>query len=379
MDDKLRVNTAHRDGRRALAGDGSGVVDWVRQHAADEGFALDPEQDLALQHFQRLAQDLAGLERLGAPLIRLLTRKQVVAGLYLWGGVGRGKSFLMDSFFSCVAVTHKRRVHFHRFMQEIHHQLRRHQGAEDPLLVIAREIGKQTRLICLDEFQVTDITDAMLLRRLLEGLFESGVVLVTTSNHHPDDLYRNGLQRSQFLPAIEFLKRNLEVVNLDGGTDYRLRALESAGVYHVEDNADEHLERAFIGVARHEPCDNPVLEIEGRAIRSRRVAGGVAWFDFGELCDGPRGKADYIELARRYHTVLMSDIPRFTPADADKLRRFVWLIDEFYDRRVKLIASAAASADDLYPYPETQGDFSRTVSRLIEMQTHDYLAQPHLA
>jgi cell division protein ZapE len=311
----------------------------------------------------------------------------VVRGLYLWGGVGRGKSFLMDSFFNCAPTARKRRIHFHRFMQEIHHGLHARQGQAEPLQAIAGDIAKDARLLCLDEFHITDITDAMLMRRLLEGLFEQGVVVVTTSNFTPDELYLHGLQRKQFLPAIDLIKHNLEVVNVDGGTDYRLRELEKAGVYHTGHDADARLELAFMGIARHESEDGDSLEIEGRSIRVRRHARGVAWFGFAELCDGPRAKADYIELARRYHTVLLSGVPRFATGDADRLRRFVWLVDEFYDRRVKLMLAAAAPAPELIAESAEDDRFQanlnaslkdRLVSRLTEMQTHDYLAQPHL-
>ena len=378
MNDKLRADPANRYGHYALPADISDVIAWVRRHALEHGFELDAAQILALQHFQRLYEDLVALERLEASLIRLLARRQTVQGIYLWGGVGRGKSFLMDSFFNCAPLARKRRIHFHRFMQEIHHALNRHQGEENPLAIIAREIAKETRLICLDEFHVADITDAMLMRRLLEGLFEHGVVLVTTSNLHPDELYRDGLQRGQFVPAIELIKRNLEIVNVDGGTDYRLRELERAGVYHIGAGSEERLEQAFIAIARHESDEASALEIEGRIINARRHARGVAWFDFSELCDGPRGKADYIELARRYHTVMISCIPVFGAEDADIVRRFTWLVDEFYDRRVKLIASAAAQPADLYPYVEGGDQFQRTISRMTEMQTRAYLSEPHL-
>jgi len=368
---------AHRYGHYALPEDSSDAAAWVRQHGREHGFELDPSQGAALAHLQRLYEDLVALERLEASLIRLLAGRQVVQGVYLWGGVGRGKSFLMDSFFNCAPVKRKRRVHFHRFMQEIHHALHRHQGEEDPLAIIARETAQESRFICLDEFHITDITDAMLMRRLLEGLFEHGVVLLTTSNQHPDELYRDGLQRSQFVPAIELIKRNLEVVEVDGGTDYRLRELERAGIYHL-DGDGRALEQAFINIARHESAEGSALEIEGRVIRAKRHARGVAWFDFSELCDGPRGKADYIELARRYHTVMISGIPVFGADDADIVRRFTWLVDEFYDRRVKLIVSAAAPADELYPYAAGGDLFERTISRLTEMQTRDYLSEPHL-
>lgn len=379
MSEELRVGGANRYGHYALPRDSSDVVAWVRQHALEHGFELDQAQTEALQHFQRLYEDLIALERLEASLIRLLARKYVVKGIYLWGGVGRGKSFLMDSFFNCAPAARKRRVHFHHFMQQIHAALTRHQGREDPLAVIAREMAKETRLICLDEFHVTDITDAMLLRRLLDALFQHGVVLVTTSNQHPDELYRDGLQRSQFVPAIELLKRNLEIVNVDAGTDYRLRELERAGVYHVGSDAEHRMERAFTGIARHDSADPAALEIEGRIINARRQARGVAWFEFSQLCDGPRGKADYMELARRYHTMLISNVPAFGVDDSDVVRRFTWLVDEFYDRRVKLIISAAAQPEDLYPYAAGGDQFQRTVSRLTEMQTRDYLSEPHLA
>ena len=379
MSDSPRAADESRYGHYALPQDSADVTDWVRQHAREHGFALDAAQTDALQRFERLYEDLIALERLEASIIRLLARKQVVRGIYLWGGVGRGKSFLMDSFFNCAPVARKRRIHFHHFMQEIHHELNRHQGREDPLAVIARQLAKKTRLICLDEFHVTDITDAMLLRRLLEGLFEHGVVLVTTSNQHPDELYRDGLQRSQFVPAIELIKRNLEIINVDGGIDYRLRELERAGVYHVGgSDAEARLEQAFIGIARHDSADAAGLEIEGRIINAKRHARGVAWFEFAELCDGPRGKADYIELARRYHTVLISGIPELRADQADIVRRFTWLVDEFYDRRVKLIVSAAARPESLYPQAEGGDQFQRTVSRLTEMQTRDYLSEPHL-
>jgi cell division protein ZapE len=378
VSEETSAGGASRHGHFSLPQDSSDVVEWVRQHAREHGFEIDGAQALALDHFQRLYEDLAGLERLESSLIRLLARRRTVPGLYLWGGVGRGKSFLMDSFFNCAPVGRKRRIHFHRFMQEIHHALNRHQGEEDPLRIIARELARDTRLLCLDEFHVTDITDAMLMRRLLEGIFENGVVLVTTSNQHPDGLYPHGLQRSQFLPAIELLKHNLEVINVDQGVDYRLRELESAGVYHVGEDAEARLNAAFVRISRHETGEDTALEIEGRVINARRLGRGVAWFDFAELCDGPRGKADYIELARRYHTMVLSGIPRFGRNNTDVVRRFTWLIDEFYDRRVKLIMSAADRPEALYPAAEGGDQFIRTVSRLTEMQTHQYLSEPHL-
>jgi cell division protein ZapE len=379
------VNEA-RHGDFALPCESADFRDWIGRHAEAHGFALDESQQRAVEHFQRLYEDLIGLERLEGSLIRLLARKRVVRGLYLWGGVGRGKSFLMDSFCHCAPVRRKRRIHFHRFMQEIHRELHRRTGQADPLAAIAREFAKDARLICLDEFHITDITDAMMMKRLLEALFEQGVVVVTTSNFEPDSLYMHGLQRNQFLPAIDLIKENLEVVNVDAGTDYRLRELEKAGVYHVERGADEALARAFMHIAPDDAVDSAELEVEGRIMRARRDAPGVVWFDFRELCDGPRGKVDYIELARRYHTVFVSDVPRFRATEADMLRRFVWMVDEFYDRRVKLMLSAEAPPEALVVEEESdpfQANLNaslkeRLVSRLTEMQTHDYLSQPHV-
>ncbi len=250
---------------------------WIRSHAQAHGFTLDEAQERALEHFARLYGDLIGLERLEASLIRLLARKRVVRGLYVWGGVGRGKSFLMDSFYACAAVGRKQRIHFHRFMQQVHRALHEKQGQADPLAAIARDLAKDARLLCLDEFHITDITDAMVMKRLLEALFEQGVVLVTTSNFEPDALYLHGLQRNQFLPAIDLIRQNLEVVNIDAGIDYRLRELERAGVYHTEENADAALEEAFAHIASEEP-DECGRDRSGRPDDSRapqRIRGGV--------------------------------------------------------------------------------------------------------
>jgi cell division protein ZapE len=361
----------------------------MRQYAQRQGIVLDAAQEQALDHFERLYEDLLGLERMDSWLVRLLARRRVVRGLYLWGGVGRGKSFLMDAFYACAPLQDKQRLHFHRFMQDVHHRMRDLQGQEDPLILIARDLARQARLLCLDEFQVTDITDAMLMRRLLEGLFEQGVVLVTTSNIHPDALYLHGLQREQFVPAITLIKQNLDVVNVDAGIDYRLRLLEQAGVYHAPlgPEAEAKLAREFDSMASADAQADVELDIEQRTIRARRVAAGVAWFEFSELCDGPRAQADYIELARRFHTILLANVPQLRPSKLDAARRFTWLVDEFYDRRVKLVISAAAPAHELFAVADTGDAFlrnlntafvDRTVSRLIEMQTHEYLALPHL-
>lgn len=383
MNDFRRAN----DDRTTLTLDSADAAQWIVQHAAENGFTLDASQLLAVAHLQRLYEDLIGLETMESSFIRLLARKRVVKGLYLWGGVGRGKSFLMDSFFNCAPVARKRRIHFHRFMQELHQRMKALTGQSEPLAAVARDVAKEARLLCIDEFHITDITDAMLMRKLLEGLMEQGVVVLTTSNIEPDALYLHGLQRNQFIPAIELIKQNLDVVNVDDGVDYRLRELEKAGVYHIGDDADRRMADEFIALARHDMSDATVLEIENRTVPVRRHARDVAWFDFSALCDGPRSKPDYIELAKRYHTIMVSNVPRFGAGMADKLRRFVWMIDEFYDRRVKLILSAAVPADELILEADASDAFQanlnaalkdRLISRLTEMQTHDYLAQPHL-
>lgn len=353
----------------------------VARIAAARGFSLDAAQTGALVHFERLQAELAESEQAGRSLFRMFQRQQPIRGLYLWGGVGRGKSFLMDSFFDAVPIGRKRRVHFHRFMQEIHQRLKAMQGAENPLLTVSRDLARQVRLLCLDEFHVADIGDAMLMRNLLEGLFEHGVVLVTTSNQHPDQLYSHGLQRGQFLPAIDLLKANLEIVHVDGDADYRLRALEKGGVYHGALNAETEAAMAatFDAIAGDAGGQESEIEIEGRTISARKVGQGVAWFDFMELCDGPRGQADYIELARRFHTVLVSGVRRFDASDSEKRRRFTWLVDEFYDRRVKLILSGETYLHELFRGVHADVETERTLSRLVEMQTRQYLSEAHLS
>ena len=349
--------------------------------AQRHAYRLDAAQLRACRELGRLCEELVDNERNGRSLLRMFQRSQPVRGVYLWGGVGRGKSFLMDLFHDALPIERKRRVHFHRFMQSIHRRLQALQGESDPLRAIGRETAHEVRLLCLDEFHVTDIGDAMIMRNLLGALFEHGVALVATSNQHPDELYAHGLQRAQFLPAIELIKARTTLVQVDGGHDYRLAVLEKAGVYHVPagGESDALLARTFEDVAGEPGRMDEVLEVEGREIRSLRTAQGVAWFAFAALCEGPRAQADYIELARRYHTVLLSGIPAFGPADGDRRRRFAWLVDEFYDRRVKLILTAQAMPPELFRAAGNAPEIDRTVSRLIEMQTRRYLSEAHLA
>lgn len=304
-----------------------------------------------------------------------------IKGLYFWGGVGRGKTFLMDVFYECLPFKEKRRLHFHRFMREVHHQLRDLQGEANPLRQVASGFSRRARVICFDEFFVSDITDAMLLAGLLEEMFALGMVLVATSNVEPDNLYRDGLQRRKFLPAIELLKTHTRVHRMDGGVDYRLRALESAEIYHfpLDEAAEKGLDRAFTSISPDEGRAEVVLDIEGRSILTRRCGDGVAWFDFAEICDGPRSQNDYIELAQLFQTVLVGKVPVFDERKEDQARRFISLVDEFYDRNVKLIISAEAGIPDLYQGERLGFEFQRTESRLQEMQSHDYLAREHKA
>ena len=353
----------------------------VKREARSHGFELDEAQFRVVDQFQRLYDELAESERVGYSLLSVFMPRRAIRGVYLWGGVGRGKSFLMDAFFDAAPAARKSRVHFHRFMQEIHHRLRDKQGEENPLMEIAEDIVQDNRLLCLDEFHVTDIGDAMLMRNLLAGLFEHGLIVVTTSNDAPDELYRDGLQRAQFLPAIELIKEHLEVVEIAPGVDYRLRLLEQGGVFHfpADAAADKALAATFQAIAGVPGEGNVALEIEGRTLNALRVGPGVAWFAFETLCDGPRGQADYIELARRYHTVLVSGVKPMGPVQPDRRRRFTWLVDEFYDRRVKLILSAETPLTGLLEWLPGEVEVERTASRLVEMQTHQYLSEAHLA
>ena len=365
----------------ARVGERESVSLLARRIALEHGFTLDAAQIRALGHLERLHGELTESDASERSWLGRFQRRRPIRGLYLWGGVGRGKSFLMDTFFDALPIERKRRVHFHRFMQDVHHRLKTAQGEENPLAQIGARIAEETRLLCLDELQVSDIGDAMLMRNLLAGLFDEGVVLVTTSNQHPDELYLHGLQRGQFVPAIELLKSHLDLVQLDGSIDYRLRVLEKEGVYHfpLDAAAEAAMEQTFESVAGIAGQRDIDLEIEGRFFRAKRMAPGVAWFEFESVCNGPRGQADYIELARRFHTVLISQLRRFAGGDVDRRRRFTWLVDEFYDRRVKLILSAQDRLSGLFGEAGRGIETDRTISRLTEMQTRQYLSEPHLS
>jgi cell division protein ZapE len=311
---------------------------------------------------------------------RLLVRPPIPRGVYLWGGVGRGKSLLMDCFFSAVPLVRKTRVHFHEFMRGVHLELEAVKGTADPLDEVGYRVARRYRLICFDEFHVSDIADAMILHRLLLRLFNLRVGFVMTSNYAPMDLYPEGLHRDRVLPAMQLLQERLDVLRVDGGQDYRLRTLERIQGYFLGTGAaaDRHLQDAFEQLVE---CadENPVLRIESREIRARRRAGGVVWFDFTVLCGGPRSHNDYLEIASQFHTVLLSNVPRMSAGQASEARRFTWLVDILYDHRVKLILTAAAEPTQLYTAGALAPEFQRTASRLIEMQSREYSAAPRRA
>jgi cell division protein ZapE len=342
-------------------------------------FSSDPHQLVAVRALDALWHELVRQRQ--KPLLgRIGRRKPVpVRGLYLWGDVGRGKTWLMDLFFDCLPTGRKQRMHFHRFMQRVHRSLAELGRARDPLARIGADWATQAHVLCLDEFFVADIADAMLLAGLLDSLFAHGVTLVTTSNARPDDLYRDGLQRAKFLPAIELLKQRTHVLNIAGDTDFRLRILEQSEIFHhpLDEKADRVLGNAFERMAAE--CElNHDLDINGRNFHARRRGDGVIWFEFEELCEKPRGAIDYIEIARAFNTVVVSNTPRLSDEDASAVRRFITMVDEFYDRNVKLLMSAEVPVNRLYDGIRMAFEFERTASRLTEMQSHDYLARPHL-
>ena len=348
------------------------------------GYAPDAAQENALRQLDKvwnaLIQQRPGIfqklkERLGAEP----ARRTPIKGVYMWGGVGRGKTFIMDQFFLALPFEKKLRLHFHRFMQQVHAELRKLKEKEDPLHIVAAGIARRTRVICFDEFFVSDIADAMILGRLFEHLFGYGVTLVATSNIPPQLLYKDGLQRARFIPAIRLIEKHCEVINVDAGVDYRLRALEKVEIYHspLGPETDAAMERYFRELNSDEGNADSTVEINGRKLVARCLGEGVAWFDFDELCEGPRAAADYIELAREYHTVLLSDVPVMDWTRENAARRFITLVDEFYDRRVKLIISAAQPMDSLYAGEKLRFEFQRTISRLQEMQSRHYLSLAH--
>ncbi|WP_274584423.1 cell division protein ZapE [Neisseria leonii] len=354
---------------------------WYQTAAQQPGFIRDAAQAEAIEHLDRLWTELMMFKRKRNRFLgRSLRSPQLPKGLYFYGGVGRGKSFLMDAFYGCLPYRRKRRVHFHAFMAEIHRRLRELKSEADPLKAVAAEIAKETRVLCFDEFHVSDIADAMILGRLLENLFAEGVVLVATSNYAPSELYPQGQNRSSFLPTISLLEDKLTILNVDGGEDYRLRTLNAAEVFYLPADAaaEEKLAALFAQVTekqRHKPLE---LVVHGRPLPSRGHTEKVVWFDFRTLCFGPRSQADYLYLCERYEMIFLSGMEKLSEAERAEARRLTWLIDVMYDYRVKLCATADVPPEEMYLEGDFAQEFVRTVSRMVEMQSQEYLDQPHL-
>ncbi|HEX5127635.1 MAG TPA: cell division protein ZapE [Rhodocyclaceae bacterium] len=358
-----------------------GVVDAYNALLQARGYKADSAQLRAVERLQDLYTELLAFKAVRRNAWRkLIFNPDLPRSVYLWGGVGRGKSLIMDCFFDALPYRRKRRVHFHAFMQSVHEQLRAFKDEDDPLTKVADKIAEQTRLMCFDEFHVSDIADAMILGRLLEALIVRGVVFVMTSNYPPDGLYPNGLQRQNFIPTIELIKQHFDVCEVDHGTDYRLLSLERMNIFIVPNSpaADAQLAEHFIKIAGTAGTGGNIVLLN-RKVSVRRKAPGIIWFDFAALCGGPRSQNDYLAIAHQHHTVLLSDIPVMTPDQNNEARRFTWLVDILYDARVKLIVSAQAEDSELYRAGPNAQEFPRTISRLAEMRTREYLAEAHRA
>lgn len=365
----------------------SGMTTPLQKYQQDlkrEDFLFDAAQQNAVQHLERLYQQFVQEKPVKQGFFdKLLGKKpqlQPLKGLYFWGGVGRGKTYLVDTFYECLPTNRKLRIHFHRFMHKVHQELKSLPGVSDPLKIVADRFKAETDILCFDEFFVSDITDAMILGTLMQELFARGITLVATSNIEPDGLYKNGLQRARFLPAIALIKQHTDTVNVDSGIDYRLRTLTQAEIYHspLDEKADCNLAEYFLALSVEPRQDDAKIEIAGRALNFRKEADGIIWFDFPELCETARSQYDYMELSKCYHTVLLSNVTQMGQTRDDVARRFIALVDEFYERHVKLIVSAAVPMEQLYTEGILSFEFKRCLSRLQEMQSHDYLAKQHL-
>lgn len=354
---------------------------WYQAAAQQPAFIQDAAQARAIEHLDRLWNELMMFKRKRNRFLgRSLRSPEVPKGLYFYGGVGRGKSFLMDAFFGCLPYRRKRRVHFHAFMAEIHRRMRDKRSEQDPLKSVAADIAEETRVLCFDEFHVSDIADAMILGRLLENLFAHGVVLVATSNYAPSELYPQGQNRSSFLPTIALIERHLTVLNVDSGEDYRMRTLTPAEVFYVPDNAENEAKLAdlFARLANGKPAAPEKIVIHERELTCKARSERIIWFDFRTLCFGTRSQADYLWLAQHYTHVLISGVEKMSPNEKNEARRLTLLVDVFYDYRVKLCLTSQVPMQDLYTEGDFAHEFVRTVSRLVEMQSQDYLALPHL-
>ena len=355
---------------------------WYKATCQQPGFIQDASQAAAIAELDILWHELIDFKAKRNRLLgRSLLSPVVPKGIYFWGGVGRGKSFLMDVFFACVPYKRKRRIHFHNFMAEVHHEMKLLSASKDPLIALADNIAKSTRLFCFDEFQVSDIADAMILGRLLDALFKRGLVMIMTSNHAPENLYPNGLQRQKFLPTIGLLQQQLKIINIDSGNDYRLRELASSPLFMLTSDPDSslHMEAIFHRLNPAAMQDNPHIKIQQRLINIRGLSSNSVWFDFSELCGGYHAQEDFLEIAHRFPVIFVSDIPQMTATEAAEAQRFIWLVDVLYDNRVKLVASATVPPGELYVNEAQTGEFSRTISRLTEMQSQGYLALHHQA
>lgn len=355
------------------------VIEYYESSLAERGYQSDPAQGMAVERLQRYYDDWVQFKAMRSNVLKKwLNRPDVPRGVYLWGGVGRGKSFIMDAFYATVPLRRKTRLHFHEFMRGVHRQLDAVKGMADPLDEVSRRLARKYRLICFDEFHVSDIADAMILYKLLDGLFAHGTSFVMTSNYEPSTLYPDGLHRDRILPAIALIQSRMDVVNMDAGVDYRRRTMEQVELYHMpaDETSEKALAAAFDSLAETPPQD-PVLRIENREVKALRMAGGVVWFDFDTICGGPRSQNDYLELASRFHTVIVSDVPKMGPGKASEARRFTWLVDVLYDHKTKLILSAEGPPETLYEGGVWANEFQRTVSRLVEMQSREYLDTEH--
>jgi len=387
----MREGALEAEEERELAKSGHlSVVELYHRALERRGFKSDSSQLRAVERLQQLYEEWTAYKaKRSNALWRLVLHPTLPRGVYLWGGVGRGKSFLMDSFYLCLPLVRKRRVHFHHFMRDVHRELEELKGREDPLVALAELIAKRYRLICFDEMHVNDIADAMIVGRLLGRIMDLGVVCCMTSNYHPDELYKDGLKRENFLPTIALLKERLDVLHVDGGVDYRQRMLEDVQVYHspLGEQADRGLMESFKRIAEVEE-EFQELDVEGRVIPYVHRAGGVVWFDFSVICGWGRSQHDYLDLSKRFHTVIVAGVPRMGLKLAEEARRFTLMVDVFYDNRVKLIVSAEAAPEKLLRIEEDPGDarlramvfeFDRTASRLVEMQSRAYLAEARRA